>query len=344
MGGAGHRLHRVPEAGPRHERLRDGRLTDSSHGGNEGRSHQCRGPDRQHPETARHGRPDHVGVSDRLVARHRHRHAHPRRRTQARACEGQGHGPGPGLYRAWREPASDLPAVWPRVWHGLRHQHDPHPLVRRGVGDGGSAEHGAAVSAAVRHGPGMGGGLQATRARLHGDQPARHLGVQRRRVGTGRRLCHRRARAHDQCRDRHARRHQPQAPADRRTGHPWPPRIARLLLRGLSRVYLHHDRQHDRAARRHHHRVDLYRLRAGNLDFLEVLAGRGDAAQGVSLRRRRGADALDRHLPRRHVPGARAAPTRAAVAGGEGGRDPSQAPHPAGGADRVPRGALRRHE
>ena len=39
-----------------------------------------------------------------------------------------------------------------RLRHRLRHQHDPHPLVRRRLGDGGAAEHGAALPAALRHG------------------------------------------------------------------------------------------------------------------------------------------------------------------------------------------------
>jgi hypothetical protein len=57
-----------------------------------------------------------------------------------------------GLSGAWREPARLLPPVWPRLRHRLRHQHHPHPLVRRGVGHGGAVEHGAAIPAAVWHG------------------------------------------------------------------------------------------------------------------------------------------------------------------------------------------------
>ena len=44
---------------------------------------------------------------------------------------------------------------------------------------------------------------------------------------------------------------------------------------GLSGVFLHHDRQHDQAAGRHHHRVDLHRLRARAVARIAVLEGGG---------------------------------------------------------------------
>src|SRR3712207_7630892 len=55
----------------------------------------------------------------------------------------------------------------PRLWlrHGVRHQHDLDPVVRRLVGDGRVAEHRAAVPAQIRHGSGMDQGGEAARSR-----------------------------------------------------------------------------------------------------------------------------------------------------------------------------------
>ena len=97
-----------------------------------------------------------------------------------------------------RTAKDDLPAVRGDVRHDLRHQHHRHPLVRRGQRDGRAAEPGAAVPAAVRHGPGVGAGDPAARAAVHRHQPARDLGVQGERGRPGRGLRHRRAGAHHQ--------------------------------------------------------------------------------------------------------------------------------------------------
>ena len=60
-----------------------------------------------------------------------------------------------------------------RVRHGLRHQHDRDPVVRRRVGDGRAAQPRAAVSAAVRHGAGM--GARDTAARRWSSPPSRFV-------------------------------------------------------------------------------------------------------------------------------------------------------------------------
>ena len=57
-----------------------------------------------------------------------------------------------------------------RLRHRLRHQHHRHPVVRRGFGDGRPAQPGAALPAALRHGPGLGPGRAPTGAGVHGDR------------------------------------------------------------------------------------------------------------------------------------------------------------------------------
>ena len=72
-----------------------------------------------------------------------------------------------------------------------------HALVRRRVGDGRPAEPGAAVSAALRHGAGLGARDAAARRAHHGHLLLRHDLVRRRRRRAGRRVRHRRADADD---------------------------------------------------------------------------------------------------------------------------------------------------
>ena len=84
----------------------------------------------------------------------------------------------------------------------LRHQHDRDSVVRRRVGDGGAAEPGAALPAAIRHGAGMGARDPAAGVAVHRHHVPHHDHLQRRRRGAGRRVRHGRARADDLGRDR----------------------------------------------------------------------------------------------------------------------------------------------
>ena len=127
-----------------------------------------------------------------------------------------------------------------RLRHGLRHQHDPHPVVRRRVRDGGPAQPGAALPAALRHGTPVVSRGSTAGARLHGDRIRHHAGLRRQCGCAGRRVRDRRAGAH------HLRVHRcdavrpaqaPAQPHDRVRGH-------------LGGLHLHDDRQHDRTARR----------------------------------------------------------------------------------------------
>ena len=69
--------------------------------------------------------------------------------------------------------------------HRLRHQHHPDPLVRRGLRDGRAVEHRAALSAALRHGPGLGTSYPSAGADLHAASARRDRPVPRRRRGAG---------------------------------------------------------------------------------------------------------------------------------------------------------------
>ena len=84
-----------------------------------------------------------------------------------------------------------------RLRHRLRRQHDPDPLVRRGLGDGRAAEHRAALPAALRHGPRVGAGGPPAGAGLHRHRLRRHDHLPRRRRRPGRGLRHRRPGADD---------------------------------------------------------------------------------------------------------------------------------------------------
>ncbi|MCP9975334.1 hypothetical protein [Streptomyces somaliensis] len=96
--------------------------------------------------------------------------------------------PGPGLAgpRARRR----------GVRHRLRHQHHPHPLVRRRLRHGGADQHRPPLPARLRHGPRVGARGPARRTRLHRPVRAHHHRVRRRRGRPGRRLRHRHPR-HD---------------------------------------------------------------------------------------------------------------------------------------------------
>ncbi len=64
--------------------------------------------------------------------------------------------------------------------------------------DGGALESRATVSAAVRHGPGVGAAIHAARDSVYRDQLVRDLDLRRQRDKAGGRVCHRCARADDQ--------------------------------------------------------------------------------------------------------------------------------------------------
>ena len=183
----------------------------------------------------------------------------------------------------------------------------------------------------------MGVGLPPARDRVHRHQPPRDVGFQGRRHRSGGRLCHRRARAHDQRLHRVAGPHAARGLGRRRPS----PAQADRLRPDHARVHLHDDHEHLRAPRRHHHRLDVHRVGARDLDRVARVAESGAAPQGVSLRRRLRPHALDRHLCRRGLPCPCAAPPRPPLARREGGGDPPAPPDPRRGADRVPRGSLR---
>ena len=64
--------------------------------------------------------------------------------------------------------------------HRLRRLHHRHPLVRRRLGDGGTAQSRTALSAALRHGPGVGPCGASAGAGLPGHRVRHHLLLQRR--------------------------------------------------------------------------------------------------------------------------------------------------------------------
>ena len=83
------------------------------------------------------------------------------------------------------------------VRHHLRHQHDRHPLVRRGVGDGGPSESGTSLPAAVRHGARVDTRNAAARDAVHRHHVPHHDHLRCQRRGAGRRVRDGRARADD---------------------------------------------------------------------------------------------------------------------------------------------------
>jgi hypothetical protein len=96
---------------------------------------------------------------------------------------GQASGPAPGLPgpRATRQ----------GLRHRLRHQLDPDPVVRRGVGDGRADQHRAPLPARLRDGPGVGPGGAAGGAGLHRAGRGHHRPVPGRGQRPGRRVRHR---------------------------------------------------------------------------------------------------------------------------------------------------------
>ncbi len=112
------------------------------------------GQDPGHPADADHRRRDHE-----LVPGHQQlRHGGPDPRGAVPAGRG-GERPGAGV-------PGPL-TTWGRVRHGVRPEHHRHPVVRRCLRDGGAAEPGAPVPAAVRHGTGVGQGSPAAGAGVH---------------------------------------------------------------------------------------------------------------------------------------------------------------------------------
>ena len=84
-----------------------------------------------------------------------------------------------------------------RLRLALRRQHDSDPRLRRRLRHGRPAQPDSALSAALRHGAGMGARLAAAGAGLHGRRLCRHHPVSRQCGCAGRRLCHRRPGADD---------------------------------------------------------------------------------------------------------------------------------------------------
>ncbi len=131
----------------------------------------------QHPQAADHRGGDH----ERLPGGDQPRHRDPRP-AGGGAARRAGERARAGLPRA-RVPRR-------RLRHRLRRQHDPDPVVRRGLRDGRADQHRAAVPAGLRHGAGVGARGAPGGARLHGRRRADHRAVQGERRRAGRRLRH----------------------------------------------------------------------------------------------------------------------------------------------------------
>ena len=171
----------LPAAGARPVRLRDRREHDAAGARRRRRRAGTPAqPDRQHPHAAHRRRADHERLPDHHQLRH-HR-AGAARGVRRRAAQANG--------RALAYLAHEL--LGDGVRHRLRHQLDPHPVVRRRVGDGRIDQHRAAVPARLRHGPGVGARGPPGRAGLHRRlRSSSPLLFRRRRRRPGRRLRHR---------------------------------------------------------------------------------------------------------------------------------------------------------
>ena len=138
----------------------------------------------QHQETARHGGADHERDADGQQPGHGRHHS----------------GRGVSAAPAGRRPRARLPGARTdrhRLRHGLRHRDDRDSLVRGGFGDGRAAEPRAALSAAIRHGAGMGARDPAAGRAVHRHHVPRDDHLRRQRGCPGRRLRDRRAGAHE---------------------------------------------------------------------------------------------------------------------------------------------------
>ena len=178
-----------------------------------------------------------------------------------------------------------------RLRHALRHQHRRDPLVRRRVGDGRPAEPGAEVSAALRHGAGMGAREPAAGVHLHRHHASWSRSLRRRRRRAGRRLRDRRAGADGIGGARgDARRAAPRQAAGWAT---WCSRSSSATPR---------VDQHRRAARRPEDRELVHRRRSSSRRWCRACCDRPNCACRRSSRTTRGAG-----VPARERPAARSA-------------------------------------
>ena len=117
-----------------------------------------RGAHSQYPPPAVDGGPDHERLSDRSSSFATTLLIAPRDFAPG----------GPANGRALALLAHELPGRAFR--HTLRSEHDRYPVVRRRLGDGRTAESGAALSAALRHGAGVGERVASAGPGVHGDR------------------------------------------------------------------------------------------------------------------------------------------------------------------------------
>ena len=219
----------LSEAGARSVRIRNRCRRDAA--GQRGQDRHARAPARAHPqhqEAAARRRVDHERAAHR-------QQPGDDAADSARGVPGRRRGVGP---RA-RLPRASLSRR--DVRHHLRPEHDLDSVVRRRVGDGRSAQPGAPLPAALRHGARVGEGDAAAGRAVCRDHLPHHDPVPGRRRRAGRRLRHRRPGPDDVGRRR-------RDAARAVVG------AARRLRLHHARLRLHHAAQHLRTAGRHQDR------------------------------------------------------------------------------------------